>query len=239
MAKRNQLLDPFGRHILRTPRAMRLVPLQGFTVRDKQSTRLSLVLHELDQSVAGLEEVTANRTQRTRFQCNPGVRFYRWNRSAICDRSRIGGNRKAWSCTGEFLTGRERSRATDKQSLLGVMFLISFIGAGRGEVSDRFRVDALFAGDDTAEAVGHSCRNQGKAVNLQSAWPLRPSEHSDNLPLDYQGGPVAFCPTCGTQIADGASCPGNVLALPGKVLARRQPHPPADSRITQPELWLT
>jgi hypothetical protein len=52
------------------------------------------------------------------------------------------------------------------------MFLISVIGAGRGEVSDRFRVDALFAGDDTAEAVGHSCRNQ----NEYFAFPVAGSD---------------------------------------------------------------
>jgi uncharacterized membrane protein len=38
--------------------------------------------------------------------------------------------------------------------------------------------------------------------------PLHPGEHSDTLPLvSYKGGFVAFCPTCGTQIADGATCP--------------------------------
>jgi uncharacterized membrane protein len=38
--------------------------------------------------------------------------------------------------------------------------------------------------------------------------PLHPGEHSDTLPLvSYKGGSVAFCPTCGTQIADGATCP--------------------------------
>jgi uncharacterized membrane protein len=40
-----------------------------------------------------------------------------------------------------------------------------------------------------------------------SATPrLHPSERSDNVPVISKGGPVAFCPTCGAQIADGATC---------------------------------
>jgi uncharacterized membrane protein len=41
-----------------------------------------------------------------------------------------------------------------------------------------------------------------------ASTPLRFGERSDNLHLVLQRRPtVAFCPTCGTQIADGASCP--------------------------------
>jgi len=40
-----------------------------------------------------------------------------------------------------------------------------------------------------------------------ASTPLRFGERSDNLHLVLQRRPtVAFCPTCGTQIADGASC---------------------------------
>jgi uncharacterized membrane protein len=89
------------------------------------------------------------------------------------------------------------------------MFLISVIGAGRGEVSDRFRVDALFAGDDTAEAVGHSCRNQ-EIREPPKRLPLghcAPANILITCPSTIKEALVAFCPTCGTQIADGASCP--------------------------------
>jgi uncharacterized membrane protein len=40
---------------------------------------------------------------------------------------------------------------------------------------------------------------------------LRPDKHSDTLPVVFRRlskeASVAFCPTCGTQIADGATCP--------------------------------
>jgi uncharacterized membrane protein len=46
------------------------------------------------------------------------------------------------------------------------------------------------------------------AVLQNATPPLRSGERSDNLPVVSQRRPtVAFCPTCGTQIADGASCP--------------------------------
>jgi uncharacterized membrane protein len=37
--------------------------------------------------------------------------------------------------------------------------------------------------------------------------PLRGGERSDNVPDISKEAPVAFCATCGTQIADGATCP--------------------------------
>lgn len=57
MDKRNQLLDPFGRHILRTPAGNATRSAPRVHIEDKRVARLLLVLHELDQSVAGLEEL--------------------------------------------------------------------------------------------------------------------------------------------------------------------------------------
>jgi uncharacterized membrane protein len=37
--------------------------------------------------------------------------------------------------------------------------------------------------------------------------PLHTGKHSDKVRVISKGGPVSFCPTCGTQIADGATCP--------------------------------
>src|SRR5277367_1257831 len=117
------------------------------------------------------------------------------------------------------------------------MFLISVGGVGRGDVSDRFGVDALNAGDDTLERSGtktvthlrSSCSTNRPAsmhrklsastIAAGQAFPLRTTHHSATVPCrHFKEAPVAFCPTCGTQISDGAGCPkcagGAVAAVP-------------------------
>ena len=43
--------------------------------------------------------------------------------------------------------------------------------------------------------------------NAASLLPLRPDGRSGNVPVISKEAFVAFCATCGTQIADGATCP--------------------------------
>jgi uncharacterized membrane protein len=117
------------------------------------------------------------------------------------------------------------------------MLLISVGGAGRGDVSDRFGVDALNAGDDTLE------RSDTKTVyafaeipaltivGLEASQNFHPHNgrrtsifiaHDPSFCYralsSFKEAPVAFCPTCGTQIPDGAGCPkcagGAVAAVP-------------------------
>lgn len=52
-------------------------------------------------------------------------------------------------------------------------------------------------------------RHKTKPGDLPNAalLPLRPSQRSGNVPVISKEALVAFCATCGTQIADGATCP--------------------------------
>jgi hypothetical protein len=57
MEKRKQFLDPSNRHILPSPACSKTRSDPRVHVEDKRVARLLLVLHELDQSVAGLEQL--------------------------------------------------------------------------------------------------------------------------------------------------------------------------------------
>jgi hypothetical protein len=57
MDKRNQLLDPSSNHIPRANTCNTTRSAPWVHIEDKRVARLLLVLHELDQSVAGLEQL--------------------------------------------------------------------------------------------------------------------------------------------------------------------------------------